>query len=694
MTSQISLWIAAALACSLAAWTCVREKASVATIAFVSGLALLALDAAFGALSLAAADPAQSIQWYRWRMLALAFTPGIWLAFSVTYARGNASMFLRRWLPAIAGLLIVVPVIALLFRHDLFASDQNVWRLGNSGRVIHIFLVVGATAVLMNIERTFRSAVGLMRWPLKFMVIGLATLFLARVYTSTEFLIFLSIDPTLDLLNGVALAICAIMGFIAQTRARGFMLDLYPSPTLLYRSFAIMLIGGYLLVVGFLAKVLAALGVGKNFSLQSFVLLLALVLLGLLSVSDRVRLQVKRFVSLHLRRPVYDVQKIWRRFSEATAGHMDEGELCRATVNWVAETFDVLSVTLWLVPQRDRPPVFGASTSLSETEANKRVTSDAVESLEKLRLHGAPIDIDAQRESWLEPLRQWQPTRFAHGGHRVSIPVTSGEELVAVMMLGDRVAGVPFSLQDLDLLKCVADQIAGDLVRIRLSGRLLEAKEMQAFQTMATFFVHDLKNTAWTLSLLVENLRAHFDRPEFREEAVRAVSKSVARINDLIGRIGSLRDELRLTRAPADVNEIAEGAVKECRGMTDVRLVKHLGPVPPVPVDREQMHKVIVNLLLNAREASRPGGEIRLVTERRDGFGVVSVEDQGCGMTAEFLKQRLFKPFQTTKKKGIGIGMFQSKMIVEAHGGRIEVDSQEGTGTTFRVLLPIAGGTL
>lgn len=695
MTSPITLWIAAGLALALAARVCFSEKRSVETLAFVLGLMALALDSAFGACSLATADIFTAQRWYRWRFLALAFVPGTWLAFSVIYARGNYDAFLRRWQWTILALLAGVPAMIWLFHQNLFSPGQGIWELGNMGRVAHALLVISTAAVLMNVERTFRAAVGLMRWQLKFMVIGLATLFLTRVYTSTEFLIFSAIDPELDSLNSLALIIFTVMGFVAQTRGKGFRLELYPSPTLLYQSFAIMLIGGYLLAVGFFAKVIAMLGGGKNFALQMFALLVALVLLGLLILSDRVRLRVKRFVSQHLRRPVYDVQKIWRRFSGATAGHMKEGDLCRATVNWVAETFDVLSVTLWLVPQRDGTLHFGASTSLSESEAEKLIQPrpQIAEPLEKLRAHPAPIDIDASTEAWLEPVRQWQPAKFSHGGHRVCIPVTSGDELVAVMMLGDRVAGVPFSIQDLDLLKCVADQIAGDFVRLRLSGKLLEAKEMQAFQTMATFFVHDLKNTAWTLSLLVDNLRAHFDRPEFRDEAVRAVSKSVARINDLIGRIGSLRDELRLNRTQTDLSELAETALKECAGMTDVKLVRQLTAGPPLAVDREQMHKVIVNLLVNAKEASSAGAEIRIATEERNGCGVLSVTDQGCGMSAEFLRQRLFKPFQTTKKKGIGIGMFQSKMIVEAHGGRIEVDSTEGAGTTFRVLLPVTGGT-
>lgn len=694
MTSQITLWIAAGLAFALAARVCFREKLTASTLAFAAGLVLLALDSIFGALSLRATVSEEALGWYRWRFIAISFTPGIWLAFSVTYARGNSESFLRNWLPAIVALLVLVPGFALLFREELILRRADTWRLGMAGSVVHIALVLGAAAVLMNIERTFRAAVGLMRWQLKFIVIGLATLFLTRVYTSTDFLIFSYIDPARDSLNGVALAICSVLGFFAQTRAKTFMLELYPSPTLLYRSFAIILIGGYLLAVGFLAKLLSHLGVGANFSIQAFLLLVALVLLGVLALSDRVRLHVKRFVSLHLRRPVYDVQKIWRQFSSATAGHMDEGELSRATVNWIAETFDVLSVTVWLVPQRDATPVFGASTSLSETEATGLIKSREqwAHSLEQLRMHAAPIDVDASKEPWAMPLREWQPIKFSHGGHRIGIPVIVSDELVAVIMLCDRVAGVPFSVQDLDLLKCIADQIAGDIVRIRLSRKLLEAKEMEAFQTMATFFVHDLKNTAWTLSLLVENLRTHFDRPEFRDEAVRAVSKSVGRINDLIGRISSLRDQLRLTRARADVNELAEAALKECAGLTDVKLVKRLLPVPPIDVDREQMHKVLVNLLVNAREASQPGGEIRILTEQRDGYGVLAVEDEGCGMSADFLRQRLFKPFQTTKKKGIGIGMFQSKMIVEAHGGRIEVDSKEGSGTTFRVLLPVNGG--
>jgi len=690
----ITLLTAATLALALAARVLYGEKTSISTLAFATGLVLLALDAIFGTLTLAAKNYEQAIRWYQWRFVPLAFAPGVWLAFAVTYARGNYQQFWKRWLPAIAALLVIAPVAAIFFRDHLFNEALGRWRLGNAGRVIHICLVLGATAVLMNIERTFHASVGLMRWRLKFMVIGLAALFLTRIYTSTQFLIFSEVNVAFETFNAVGLAICVALGFVSLSRGKGFMLDLYPSPMLVYRSFAVVLIGGYLLVVGFLANAIRFVGDSTSFPLQAFLLLIALVALGLLLLSDRVRLWSKRFVSTHLRRPVHDVRKVWRTFSETTVGQVEETQLCRVTVKWIAETFDVLSVTIWLAPAHGGTLVFGASTSIAEEKAAELVQSkEAVaEALEKLRSHAAGIDVDASREKWVKTVRAWQPAKFSHGGHRICVPVISGDELTAVMLLGDRVAGVPFSAEELDLLKCIADQIAGDLVRIRLSRRLVEAKEMQAFQTMATFFVHDLKNTAWTLSLLVENLRTHFDDPQFRDEAVRAVSKSVGRINDVIGRIGSLRSELQLNRAPVDLNDVVESALKELAGATDVTLIKTLTPLPQVKVDREQLHKVFVNLLLNASEASGAGGKIQVGSAQQNGDVIVSVQDNGCGIAPEFLKNRLFKPFQTTKKKGIGIGMFQSKMIVEAHGGRIEVDSKEGEGTTFRVLLPLTEG--
>jgi signal transduction histidine kinase len=217
----------------------------------------------------------------------------------------------------------------------------------------------------------------------------------------------------------------------------------------------------------------------------------------------------------------------------------------------------------------------------------------------------------------------------------------------------------------------------------------LQAKELEAFQTMSAFFVHDLKNAASTLNLMLQNLPAHFDDPAFREDAVRVTAKSVAHINRLIERLGHLRHELKIKPAEADLNEIISRFFAGWEKAAGVSLAKNFQPLPKFNFDPEQLLKVVTNLILNAKEAVAQNGEIQIATRQINGHAVLSVSDNGCGMNPEFLSRSLFRPFQTTKKNGLGIGMFQSKMIVEAHKGRIEVESEPGKGTTFRIYLPL-----
>src|SRR6185436_5161346 len=123
--------------------------------------------------------------------------------------------------------------------------------------------------------------------------------------------------------------------------------------------------------------------------------------------------------------------------------------------------------------------------------------------------------------------------------------------------------GLPFTVEDMDLLKCIGDQVAGNLRNIQLSQKLMQEKELQAFQTMSAFFVHDLKNTASTLSLTLQNLAAHFGDPRFRDDCLRSVSRSVAHVDGLIQRLGLLRNELNLNRAETDLNELVSNVLAD-----------------------------------------------------------------------------------------------------------------------------------
>ena len=187
---------------------------------------------------------------------------------------------------------------------------------------------------------------------------------------------------------------------------------------------------------------------------------------------------------------------------------------------------------------------------------------------------------------------------------------------------------------------------------------------------------------------MLQNLPLHFDDPGFREDALLGMAKTVTHINELIRRLRLLRETLALQTVETDLNDVVSDALKGLAEAPPAELVKDLRPVPKVQVDPDQIRTVVANLVLNARDAVGDKGRIRVETSQRNGWVVLGVSDSGCGMTREFVQRLLFRPFQTTKKDGFGIGMFQCKMIVEAHRGKIEVDSEVGKGTAFRVLLP------
>ncbi len=690
----LSIFFSGALAFGVA-W---QERRSVTHWAFVLGMLALTIESIFSALSAMATLPEEMIRWQNLRLLAMSCMPGPWLFFALSYSRGDYQSSVRKWRFLLAGAFLLPVSVAFLYRAKLISSvgrslegNHLVFILGTPGFILNFLFFLGALLVLMNLERTFRASVGTMRWRIKFMLLGVGILFAARAYTSTQILLFHAIDLSLQSVNFTALLVGCLLVLRSLFREGHFEVNVYPSHSVLHNSFTVVLAGVYLVIVGLFAKVVSALGGEKAFTLKAFLVLVALVFFTMLLLSDRVRLRTRRFISRHFQRPIYDYRAIWKSFSESTASCIEPTELCRAAAKLVANIFQVLSVSIWLVDDKKEKLAFTASTSFSDNKGNSLTpqSADAAEVIRALRNHPEPIDIDSSTEKWAAALRRCHPDEFRKGGSRVCVPLILAGEVLGLMTLGDRVSGAPFLQQDFDLLKCIGDEVAAGLSNVQLSQKLLQAKELEAFQTMSAFFVHDLKNTASTLNLMLRNLPVHFDDPAFREDALRGIAKSVDHINHLIGRLGHLRHEVKINLTETDLNEVISNALADWEKVTDVAIAKELRSLPRMLLDREQILKVITNLVLNAREALSKDGRIQIDTQHNDGWGILTVADNGCGMSAEFLTRSLFRPFQTTKKSGLGIGMFQSKMIVEAHGGRIEAESELGKGTTFRIFLPL-----
>ena len=702
MLGEISAFVAAALALLLAGGGVLTGPRSISRWAFAAGMAILAVEALFSALAMEPAPRDEILLLNRHRFLATAAVPAVWVLFSLSYSRGNAGEFFKKWRWFCLAYLVVPLLSGILWPEQLCEmvdvpnGQTGVWfvRLGWLGKALFGSLIIGAVLILMNLERTFRTAAGVLRWRIKYIVLGVGLLFATRIYTASQALLFSGYSAPLLFVSVVALLLCCLSISFSILRSKSVDIEVYPSHAVLRHSISALLVGAYLLTVGLFAKVVAALGGTAAFQLKALLILLAIIGLSALLLSDRVRQRLQLFVSRHFRRPSYDYRRVWSGFTAQTTSIMEEQELCRAVSKLLAETFNILSVNVWLVDGHVTGLKCAASTVL--TPAQLASVSGSEFELRALaqwfRDHPAPIDLAVSDVPWVTQLAELSPDFFGKGGNRVVVPLFWGGELLGLISVADRVSGVRFTPEDYDLLKCLADQVGASLHNLAMSKQLVQAKELEAFQAMSAFVVHDLKNTAATLSLMVQNMTTHFDNPAFRADAIRGLSKSTEHISDLVGRLNQVRQTLQLRKVEVDLGEWVATRVAELERAFGFPLVKDLAAVPRLALDPEQFGNVLTNLLLNARDAvAGRAGQIRIATAVSGGWVRLAITDNGCGMSPEYLRNSLFKPFQTTKKKGLGIGLFQSKMIVEAHQGRIEVQSQPGKGTTFAILLPLSG---
>jgi putative PEP-CTERM system histidine kinase len=698
MDAAVVLAIAAALlAGTLALTVAWFEKNSIAFWSLAAGLGLLGFECVFNALTAAAPAALEMVYWQNWRLLAASLLPPAWLLFSVTYASAAHPAWMRRWRTPVLLALFIPAALAIGFHSALVKSSHHdpagsrwMLDLSTAGRFMCGWLLVSAVGVLANLERTFRAAAGTIRWRIKFMLLGVGLLFAVRVYSTSQELLFHATSLPFQALNTDALLVSCLLMIGTLFRTGQLEIKVYPSRLLLHNSVTLFVSGIYLLVMLGLVRVIPWLERGQVVALRMLLILVGLALLSLVLLSDRARSLMRLLISRHFQRPQYDYRAVWTAFTEGTARHVELPELCNAVVKLISELFQANSVTAWLLDERKENLVFGASTSLSATAApqHRFEAGEAADLSADLGCEPKPFSLPETKARWAPLFMTLDPEKLARNGGTLCAPMMARGELVGFLIVGGRVDGQPFSAQDCDLLKSASDQAAASVLNIQLSQQLSQAKQLEAFQTMSTFFVHDLKNTASTLSLMLRNLPLHFDKPEFRQDALRGISKTVTHINHLITRLSLLRQDLAQGSVESDLNQLVTQTLSELHEAPDTELVQDLRPVPKVRVDPAQMRHVVTNLVLNAREAAGPAGKIKVETSESDGWVTLAVQDNGCGMSSDFVRRSLFRPFKTTKKNGIGIGMFQCKMIVEAHRGQIQVESAPGKGTAFRVLLP------
>ena len=226
---------------------------------------------------------------------------------------------------------------------------------------------------------------------------------------------------------------------------------------------------------------------------------------------------------------------------------------------------------------------------------------------------------------------------FSRSRMRYAIGLHAGGELVGVMTLNDdRVGREHLAAEDFVLLETLAAQLAASLLNLKLSARLRKAGEVEVFQTVSTFFVHDLKNLASRLSLTMENLPQNYDDPEFRADALRVISNSVTNIDDMCSRLSMLKKDIELRVSEVDLNQLVASTLDEFKANLRAPLERDLRHVPKAKFDKTQIHKVLTNLVMNANEAvisANGNGVIRVATLHEGETVGFSVKDNGCGMS-------------------------------------------------------------
>jgi putative PEP-CTERM system histidine kinase len=266
------------------------------------------------------------------------------------------------------------------------------------------------------------------------------------------------------------------------------------------------------------------------------------------------------------------------------------------------------------------------------------------------------------------------------------IPLSTASELIGFVVLATARTRIDVNWEVNDLLKTAARQAATFLGQMQATEALLEARKFDAFNRMSAFVVHDLKNIVTQLSLMLKNAERHRDNPEFQKDMRMTVENSVDRMKQLMMQ---LREGTTPVDAPsgidlaAVVDRIQRTKANQEPGL-ELRVESNV--VAQGHVDR--LERVIGHLVQNAIDATPGDGRVWVRLAKLNGLAVIEVGDTGGGMTPEFVRDRLFKPFQTTKATGMGIGAYESFQYVQELGGRVEVDSTPGVGTQVRLLLP------
>lgn len=557
-----------------------------------------------------------------------------------------------------------------------------------SGRLKIVGQIALSLLGICLVEQIWRNSLQSGRSSIRYLCIGVLTLFAYDFFMYTDALLFGRIsDAFWDARGAVNALVVPLLG-VTMINTRKQPVEFQLSRNAMFHVGGLVFAGIYLIFASAGGYYVRVLGGEWGDALQILFVTIALAFLAALLTSRRFRARLMMFISKNFFDYKYDYREEWLKMTRELADLSDTPPLPERVLRILSGLVESSSGALWV---RDEDGNFMLQSTLNMTPP--RFTS---------------IDGDAElarffsEREWIIDLGEYRndPVRynlleipdpilkFSRGW--LVIPMYLGNSLYGIALIGHSNAKVELNWENFDLVRVVARQTCNLLAQADAQSRLSRAMQFEAVSKASAFMVHDLKTLIAQLTLLVRNAAHHRNNPAFIDDMIKTTDHAVQKMSNLVDHIRKPGTEPS-PHHPLDLRQLIEQlAGHYARNHPAPRVIAAEAPVM-IQADREQMWSVLGHLIQNAQDATPADGEITLTLKVSSGQAVLFIQDTGSGMSEEFIRMQLFKPFESTKGlTGMGIGAYQAREYIRQIGGNIDVTSEPGMGSCFSVLLPTA----
>jgi len=546
-------------------------------------------------------------------------------------------------------------------------------------------LLIGAIFIIWAIEQLYRNSDASERWAIKYLCIGVGGAISFDVILFIDALLFHQINPGTWAARGFVQALAVPLIAISATRNPDWEVKVFVSRSVVYFSSSLIAIGVYLILVAIAGYYLKTFGGDWGETLQVTLIFAALLSLLVIVSSVQLRGQIKQFIARHFYRNKYEYRDEWLQLTQ----RLSDPAITSPHQEALSAICDLLNSPRGALWSRDTVGQWRQTCRWEWPDSNEVfVIKDAL--LDRLQQQANIIDLTRAGN---DTERAALPAALS-SGHQpwLLIPLVNQGTLVALIQLGESpTQSRQLDWEDIALVSAAAYQVAAYLAFHDAINKLAEARQFEAYNQLSAFLVHDLKNVVAQLQLVVKNADKHADNPEFIKDAFTTVNNAVDKMNTMLSQ---LRDRHAATNGHTiveiDLSNILQEVVTRRSGYLPVPKI-NLGETTQLTVrcDQEKMLNVLLHLVANAQEATDNEGQVTIRGTSNSAECRLEIEDNGCGISDEFVKHHLFRPFKTTKgNAGMGIGVYESKEYIESLGGSISVTSRVGEGTLFSILLP------